>query len=267
MKMLPQTRRRSKKAFILGRPLLVLDHNSLTIRFYSRELIPPRSPIHFPATEPFTILGINPSHSYADTIESIRRKATEWHTVLPTTEEYGRESSAIHTAENILSDQRTFIRYQSFARKYDQSRKNLSRSKIHRQFAKAIISGTPALRKRQTIRNTQSGGILSVSLLVSIVLLIVVFTIPAGLVSILGFTLLADTIFVTWGPFALVPIATLAAVGTLGAYWYKQHKDVFVELQASLGQDMDYIEAMVYAIEDRYFMRQLRTLPDSFIDI
>ena len=168
MKMLLKTRRRSKKAFILGRPLLVLDHNSLTIRFYSRKLIPPRSPIHFPATEPFTILGINPSHSYADTIESIRRKATEWHAVLPTTEEYGRESSAIHTAENILSDQRTFIRYQSFARKYDQSRKNLSRSKIHRQFAKAIISGTPALRKRQTIRNTQSGGILSVSLLVSI---------------------------------------------------------------------------------------------------
>ena len=248
-------KRKSSKAMILGRPFLVLDNNSLSIRFCSRDLIPPRSPAHFPATEPFTILGINPGHSYTDTIENMRRKTAEWLSVLPSTEEYRREADAIHTAEKILGDQRSFIRYKSFARRYDASRKNLSKSKIHRQFAKAIIRSTPILRKRQTIRTTQSGGILSISLLISIVLLVAVFTIPAGVVSLLGVTLLSETIFVTWGPFAIVPIATLAAIGALGAYWYKQHKDVFVELQTSLGQDMDYIEAMVYAIEDRYFMR------------
>jgi hypothetical protein len=249
------SKRKSSKAWILGRPLLIIDHHSLSIRFYSRELIPPRFPVHFPATEPFTVLGITPGHSYVDTIEIIRRKAAEWLSVLPTTEEYGRETAAIRTAENILGDKQAFMRYQSFARKYEESRKNLSKSKIHRQFAKSIIQSTPVLGKRQTIRTTQSGGILSVSLVVSILMLVAVFTIPVGVFSILGATLLSETIFLTWGPFALVPIATLVAVGALGAYWYKRHKDVIVELQASLGQVMDYVEAMVYAIEDRYFIR------------
>jgi hypothetical protein len=255
--------RGTSKAFMLGRPLLIVENSSQQIRFIPRKEIPPASPVHFPAKEPFTILGINPNASYSDVIEAASSKVNDWFSYLPDTGEYEREQASLRDALSILENRQSFTQYRSFARKYDQSRKELSRSRIQRMFAKTIISQAPELRKRQKIRDMQSGGILAVSLLVSIVLLIVVLTIPVGGVTILGLSLFANTLFIAWGPFAIIPIAALIGLGGLGAYWYKQYKDVFLDLQGYLGQVMDYVEAMAYAVEDIFLLDGFRLFQES----
>ena len=252
-----------QKIFILGRPLLVVDQNSQDIRFIPRELIPPGSPAHFLAMEPFTILGISPHASYADISETAGTKAVAWFLVLPDTGEYAREQASLHNAVNILGNRQSCAQFRSFTRSYDQSRKSYSRSKIQRRFAHAIIGNATGLRKRQTIRNIQSGSILGVSLLVSLVMLIVVMTLPVGGVTILGFTLFANTLISAWGPFAIMPIAAVAGLGVLGAYWYKRHKDVFLELQGCLGLVMDHMEAMAYAIEDVFLLDGFRLFQED----
>lgn len=178
------------KVFMLGRPLLVVDYDLQDIRFIRRSQIPLGSPTHFFSLEPFTILGINPRVSYADITNTAIAKADIYCSSLPDKDEYAREKEALRNAVNILGNQQSCIQYRSFARKYDQSRQMLSGSKMERRFAKAIIGHAPGLRKLQTIRNSKSGGILAVSLLVSLVLLIVVLTIPVGGVAIFGFTFL-----------------------------------------------------------------------------
>lgn len=246
------------KVFMLGRPLLVVDYDLQDIRFIRRSQIPLGSPTHFFSLEPFTILGINPRVSYADITNTAIAKADIYCSSLPDKDEYAREKEALRNAVNILGNQQSCIQYRSFARKYDQSRQMLSGSKMERRFAKAIIGHAPGLRKLQTIRNSKSGGILAVSLLVSLVLLIVVLTIPVGGVAIFGFTFFASTLIAAWGPLAILPVVALVGLGGLGAYWYKQHKDVFVELQGYLGQILDYMEAMAYSVEDIFLMQGFR---------
>ena len=48
----------------------------------------------------------------------------------------------------------------------------------------------------------------------------------------------------------------LVALGGLGAYWYKQHKEVFVELQGCLGNVLEQMEALAYAVEDVFMLHE-----------
>jgi hypothetical protein len=251
------------KSSMLGRELLLVDQNSQDIHLIPLEQIPPGSPFHFPAMEPFTILGIDPRASFTDTTETASSKAAAWFSGLPDTKEFAREQESLRKAASILGNRHSCTQYRSFARIYDKSRKRISRSRIERSFVKTIIGHAPGLRKRQTIKNMKSDGILSVSLLVSLVLLIVVLTVPVGGVTIFGYTLFAQTLIVAWGPFAIIPIVALAGLGGLGAYWYKKNEDVFLELQVYFRQVMDHMEAMAYAVEDIFLLHSFHLFQED----
>lgn len=226
--------------------------------FLARQSIPPPHAVHFPATEPFTVLGISPRATYADVDRLSSSRSSLWLEHLCEEATFNRERQAISDAKSILGDRHSCTQYRSFARSYDKSRRPLSRGKLQRQFAHAVVSHAPALRKRQNLHDIRSGGIFGVSLLISIVLLIVVLTIPIGGLSIFGFTLFAQTLIAAWGPFAIIPAAALIALGGLGAYWYRQHKHIFKELQSYLAQVMDHMEAMAYSVEDRFLLLGFR---------
>ena len=169
-----------QEPFMLGRQLIIVDQQSYEVRFLPRDKVPPLSPVHFPAKEPFTILGISPGLKASDVSVLAREKETSWLRCLPDVKEYDREISAIHDAVNILCDNRSCTLYKAFAKTYDKGRAQLSRSKIQRNFISALITMAPVLKKRQTSRNIESGGIFATSLLVAIVMLIVVLTIPVA---------------------------------------------------------------------------------------
>lgn len=244
---------------ITGRPLLVVDPASKELRFLTRSEIPPAAPAHFLAMEPFTILGIDPSCSFDNATEIAAKRAVAWEQTIPDNVEYALEQASLRLATNILGDRQCYVQYLSFARQtYDRSRKSLSRYKIRRMFAHGVLARAPVLLKRQTIRNIQAGGIFGVSLLASLVLLLVVLTIPVGGVTILGFTVFATTLFTAWGPLAIMPIAALAALGGLAAFWYRKHHDILLDLQGCLGQVMEYMEAIACSAEDIFLLRSFR---------
>lgn len=255
--------RHIQEPFMLGRQLIIVDPQSYVVRFLPRDQIPPQIPVHFPAKEPFTILGISSRLKPADVCTLARDKERAWLSCLIDVNEYEREVSAIHDAADILGDNRSCILYKAFAKKYHKGRTQLSRSKIQRNFISALITMAPVLKKRQTSRNIESGGIFATSLLVAIVMLIAVLTIPVGGISILGFSLFANSLFVAWGPAAIIPAIAFIALGGLGAYWYKQHKEVFVELQVCLGYVLEQMEALAYAVEDVFMLHEYHLYQDN----
>lgn len=258
---------RIKSPSILGRPLLAADPVSCSISFLSRTDMPPLSPVHFQAKEPFTVLGVNPQDASSDISVQAVRQADAWLAILPRTPKYERERGAVQNAMSMLGQQQSIIQYRAFARKYEVSRKPFSRNSIQRGLARAIVSQSPLLRSKQKIRTVQSGGIFAVAFLMSLVLLIVILTLPVGGVAIMGYVIFSTTLIAAWGPAAIIPVLALLALGGVSAYLFKRYKDVFQELQAHLGQVLDYMESMAYAFEDNFFLREFKThqqAPDEF---
>lgn len=249
----------SRSTTIIGRPLLVVDTSCGTFDFLSREAIPPVTPHRFHASEPFTILGINPISSFSDISALAQERGKSWHALLGKSTEFQRERTAIDSAVNILHESQSCAQYRAFAKSYACSRKRFSRKKICLKLARAVLNQSPALVTRQRIIDLKTGGIFSVPLLISIALLIAILTIPMGGVTILGIAFFASTIMAAWGPFAILPIVVLLALGGLGAYWYRQFNHVFCDLQDNLSRVIDIMEAMSHAVEDVFFLQEFKT--------
>ena len=264
---------RVQETCMLGRSLLIIDPRSHDIRFLSRGEIPPQLPVHVVAQEPFTILDINPRLDCSDITEITRSKSISWLECLPDNDDYAREIKLIRDAASILGNTRSCIQYKAFAKQYYEERdRHTSKEKrdrhtrkgMHRSFFKAIIAAAPELKRRQTISEIKAGGIFATSLLVSLILLIVVLTIPVGGISISGYAFFASTLFAAWGPAAIIPILAIVGLGGLVAYWYKQHNEVFKELQGCLEQVMDHqMVAIAYAIDDYYMLEAFDLFKNS----
>ena len=222
----------------------------------ARHEIVPSRPTHFPASEPYTILGLDPEDAYAAVNESASTKVELWSKVLVDHVEYARELSSLKHAVQILGNRESFFRYRSFVRKvYDPSRKEITSSRIQRMFAAAVVNCVPDLREQDTIRDIQAGSIFGLSVLIGLMLLIAVITIPVGGVVVFGTAFFAKTLLVAWGPWAILPALAVVAVGGAAVYWYREHRDVFDQLHVGLGKAMDQVEALAVALEDVFLLR------------
>lgn len=240
----------------MGRLLLLVDPDAEELRFVTRDEVPATRPVHFPASEPYTILGIDPDEGCVAVGELAPTKVDKWLRTLTDQGEYAREHASLRHALDILGNRESFFRYRGFVKKvYDPSRKAITRAKVQRMFAKAIVSCAPDLRRRETIREIQAGGIFGISVLIGLMLLIAVMTIPVGGVVVLGSPFFATTLFVAWGSWAILPALAVITVGGAATYWYRKHRDVFLEIHDSLGEVMQQIEALAAALEDVFLLQ------------
>lgn len=254
-------------ASILGRPLLVFDRSRCVSQFLSRNDIPSAFPMHCVASEPFTLMGINPDAKKSDIIKNARQSSEKWLTTLPNVPEYERERTGIKKAVEILSTEAIITQYRGFAKDYEQKRKKFSRDDIVSLIMKKIVSQSPTLRKRWRDGKRKSSGIFGSSFLVSIAFLIALFTVHVGGVTILGFTLFSTTLFAYLGPLALLPISVLLLFGGFMAHLYKQHTDVFRELHKYLSPVIVKIEAVAYAVEDVFFLQRFEVFRHDSTEI
>jgi hypothetical protein len=246
----------SEASSIAGRPLLLADPRAEELSFMVGDEIPPPLPVHFPASEPYTILGIDPETPH-DAVASIASaRAGAWLKVLAYHAEYERERASITAALQILGQRQTIFRYRSFIRTtYDPARTDVTPAKLQRAFAAAIISCAPELRRRQTLKDVQAGIGFGSSLLIAAVLLVGVVTVPIGGITLLGFPLFAKTALIAWGPIAILPALGVLSAGALAAYWYHQHADVFLQIHESLSEALQQIAALGAALDDVYLLR------------
>lgn len=262
-----KNKRKRRNPKFIGRPLLVRDETSARTHFLERDNVPPGYPCIFFAQEPFTVLGLSPQLSASDIADAAKIQSQKWKERLQTSNNPSRDNliHIIEQAERILSEQ--CFPYRAFAKKYASLGRCYSKTLIRKAFFKTLIKSAPSLRRRQTLRNLKIGGIFSIPLLVAITFLVVVLTIPVGGITILGYTLFAQTLFVIWGPFALIPVLALMATGGFGAYWYRKHKHVFQELAGHFHNNLRILEALAFAIEDFYLLQAFELKqkePDTF---
>ena len=243
---------------LIGRPLMVTGPDGRDMRFLSRTGIPPESPAHFTASEPFTVLGISPRASARDITALAGKRGRQWLALLPNTKKWDVERRTVRQAMDLLKDRSSCMEYRAFARSTSDPENRVSRDVLQRKIARMIVQEMPGLRDRQKIRDLKSGGLVGLSFLSSLVLLIVVLTLPVGGVTVLGLTVLTTTLIASWGPLALLPAAAILALGGLGAYYYKKHSQVFRELQSFMQEIIGRMEVMVQAAEDVFLLHAYR---------
>jgi hypothetical protein len=247
--------RKSKTVECIGRPLQVRDLNGGFWRFLKREEIPPRSEVAFIASEPFTILGIDPRDRVDDIKTTALENSAKWEALLAEGDMTKPDAVSMlghirHASEILAED---CIIYRSFAAQFNKSFSHFNSKAVQSTILKAILKLCPSLLRRDTYYRLKQGGLFSSSVLMSLMLLFTVAAVPIG--GAFGGALFATTILAQLGPLAIIPIIALLALGAVAATMYRKHRSVINELRPHLRVHILNIEALARAVEDRLLLK------------
>jgi hypothetical protein len=239
----------------IGRPLQIRDLNAGFWRLLKPEEIPPRSKAAFIASEPFTILGIDPKASVDDIATKAPENAAKWEMLFSRGGMMESETASmcghIRRASEIITED--CIIYRAFAAQFNKSFSHFDGKAIQRSMLKAILGLCPSLRRRDTYYRLIQGGLFSSSALISLLFLFCIAVVPFG--GLFGSALFATTVLAQLGLLAVLPVVVVLALGAVAGIMFRKHRSVINEIRPHLRAHILNIEALARAVEDGLLLR------------